>query len=579
MATSASAIITLRESASGTNNTLTSRDNQGVKVRHMKTTRGKWLCRCIGSRSLLLILIWQFITSCSVEFTVQRMKYLHHQLKKGEEDEFAALLLVRKSHMGIVATLSCILIPIVSLVAEVVIGRYKLVSLSLKAMWLISIGGSLISVCADKIPLGESTIFTFQLFLVFIPQYLFLGAFIATTVPLAMDQIIGGSDANVSAFLQWLAWAHVSGIALPNLFIYDCTDLQSSEVSTMMSLLPVILLSVGLILDFYFHHKLVKEPVTVNPMSLIFKVLKYAAKHKYPVQRSAFTYCDNEQPSRLDYGKSKYGGPFTTEQVEDVKTFWRVLTVILVLSLFAFPLAQQFESTSAMEDRFGSGGKCSIAAVSNSFFFQPSATLMFFIPLYELLVYPCLRNRGPSILQSAGIGAAAAILSSLLGLAAVTAGIILDNGASTCMFVKLLPDERVLKIVLGIPFNFVLGVSALALNKSSVEFICAQAPYNANGVLIGVFLTFEVLCIALGTLVYEAWKNQWLPILSTSTCGIWFYLTTLVLAVVSSALLGLVTRWYKARERDEIPRSQALIEDMYYKYHQHVQQLTHLQNS
>ena len=89
----------------------------------------------------------------------------------------------------------------------------------------------------------------------------------------------------------------------------------------LISLLLVLLLSVGLILDFYFHHKLVKEPVTVNPVNLVFKVLKYAAKHKYPVQRSAFTYCENEQPTRLDYGKSKYGGPFTTEQVEDVKTF------------------------------------------------------------------------------------------------------------------------------------------------------------------------------------------------------------------------------------------------------------------
>ena len=67
-----------------------------------------------------------------------------------------------------------------------------------------------------------------------------------------------------------------------------------------MSLLPVLLLSVGLILDFHFHHKLVKEPVTVNPVSLIFKVLKYAAK-----QKCAFTYCENERPTRLDYGKSK----------------------------------------------------------------------------------------------------------------------------------------------------------------------------------------------------------------------------------------------------------------------------------
>ena len=35
-------------------------------------------------------------------------------------------------------------------------------------------------------------------------------------------------------------------------------------------------------------------------------VLKYAAKHKYPVHRSAFTYIlQNEQPTTLDYSKSK----------------------------------------------------------------------------------------------------------------------------------------------------------------------------------------------------------------------------------------------------------------------------------
>ena len=58
-----------------------------------------------------------------------------------------------------------------------------------------------------------------------------------------------------------------------------------------------------------------------NPYHLIYHVLKYAKKHKYPVQRSALTYWEDEIPSRIDLGKSKYGGPFTTEEVENVKTF------------------------------------------------------------------------------------------------------------------------------------------------------------------------------------------------------------------------------------------------------------------
>ena len=165
---------------------------------------------------------------------------------------------------------------------------------------------------------------------------------------------------------------------------------------------------VGLILDFHFHHKLVKEPVTVNPVSLIFKVLKYAAKHKYPVQRSAFTYCENERPTRLDYGKSKYGGPFTTEQVEDVKTFWRVLVVIVVIGISAVTFMAQYESQPAMEESFSllHLKENSVTNVARQQLISMSS-IMVTIPLYELLIYPCLRNRGPSILQSAGIGAAA----------------------------------------------------------------------------------------------------------------------------------------------------------------------------
>ena len=71
-------------------------------------------------------------------------------------------------------------------------------------------------------------------------------------------------------------------------------------------------------------------------------------KHKYPLHRSTFTYSDNYIPSRLDFAKERYGGPFKTEQVENVKTFLRILVVLLSLdpvfmlevpaSYFVFPL-------------------------------------------------------------------------------------------------------------------------------------------------------------------------------------------------------------------------------------------------
>ena len=50
------------------------------------------------------------------------------------------------------------------------------------------------------------------------------------------------------------------------------------------------------------------------------------------------TYWENHTPPRIDLGKHKYGGPFTYEQVEDVKTFFMLL--LLTVSPFWFPIIQ-----------------------------------------------------------------------------------------------------------------------------------------------------------------------------------------------------------------------------------------------
>ena len=73
-------------------------------------------------------------------------------------------------------------------------------------------------------------------------------------------------------------------------------------------------------------------PNSSNPYRLIYRVLKFAKEHKYPVGRSAFTYWENEIPSRINLGKRKYGGPFTTEEVEDVRTFLHLFKLLLSLA-------------------------------------------------------------------------------------------------------------------------------------------------------------------------------------------------------------------------------------------------------
>ena len=70
-----------------------------------------------------------------------------------------------------------------------------------------------------------------------------------------------------------------------------------------------------------------------NPIKLIIQVLNYTRKHRYPERRSAFTYIDEEQPKRIDFGKTKFGGPITEEEVEDVKTVLRLIPLVITISL------------------------------------------------------------------------------------------------------------------------------------------------------------------------------------------------------------------------------------------------------
>ena len=93
----------------------------------------------------------------------------------------------------------------------------------------------------------------------------------------------------------------------------------------------------------FLENLLIKEPTTQNPIVLIYKVIKYAIKHKYPWFRSAFTYCEDELPSRIDFSKRKYGGPFTTEQVKDVKMFLRSLIAVSIASVIACEIVMMYK--------------------------------------------------------------------------------------------------------------------------------------------------------------------------------------------------------------------------------------------
>ena len=108
----------------------------------------------------------------------------------------------------------------------------------------------------------------------------------------------------------------------------------------------ILLLLIGCLKRKWFHI----EPGHQNPYRTVCNIINFAKSHKHPLRHSAFTHNDDYIPSRLDFAKERFGGrrPFSTEQVENVKTFLRMLVILFAIgpsfalevpaSYFIFPL-------------------------------------------------------------------------------------------------------------------------------------------------------------------------------------------------------------------------------------------------
>ena len=139
-------------------------------------------------------------------------------------------------------------------------------------------------------------------------------SFNANVIQYGMDQLHDAPTEDSILYVHWYVWTTFAGlliVRLPTGFI--------STVFFILFPIALILLGTTLCLQRYKRNWFIVDSGSKNPYKLVFKVLKFAKDHSYPIRRSAFTYCEDELPSRLDLGKEKYGGPFTTEQVEDIK--------------------------------------------------------------------------------------------------------------------------------------------------------------------------------------------------------------------------------------------------------------------
>ena len=380
-----------------------------------------------------------------------------------------------------------------------------------------------------------------------------LVCFVPTLFQLGLDQMPDASSSSITSFIAWFVFSFFLGNWISDVlhhYIHHISFYNLSKVNStqIQSLLPPLCISVILISDICFAKNwLIKEPKSPQSIKTIYRVLMFAAKHKAPLHRSALTYWEEDIPSRLDLGKSKYGGPFTTEQVEDVKTILRLLTISLSIlmigiSLFLHPSIRNVPYTvSSLSD----STSFLLYKVTYSFDWFPVIGTV----IYEFIIYPIIRNKIPSILRRIGIFSfISAILSSVFLILELIHHF--NNEEHTIMWVE------------SVLLNISNGLLAMLLFTAAFELVCAQAPYKTRGLFANYLSTLILSAKVVGNVVSK-YDNKF-----CSNCPIKLVLfaVKLALSLLGFILYCFLAHWYKLRVRDDVFSPHRVVEEVYDRY-------------
>ena len=377
---------------------------------------------------------------------------------------------------------------------------------------------------------------------------LFLVAAVAcfvTSLQLGLDQMPHASSSNITSFIAWFAFCIYAGIWIP--FVVDlpiisdvlCISRSSYWVVQLYSLLSPLCTSVVLVLDFLLAKKwLIIEPKSPQSFKTIYHVLKFAAKHKAPLNRSALTYWEEDVPSRIDLGKSRYGGPFTTEQVEDVKTILHLLPLCLTLWLLGFSLA--FFHPLNYASVYPPDWKHYVSRLLALFTYHHLWCGMVWTVFYEFVLYPVIRNKLPSILRRIGI---ISLFITTLSVVFLILELVQNNYG----------DKLVAKYVTIVLNSISTGMLTMFLASTVMELVCAQAPYNTRGLFGGCMVLVLFSSLVIGEIF---------PPKNTLT----IYGVRVGISLLGFILYCLLARWYKRRVRDEDYNAHRVVEEVYDRY-------------
>ena len=432
-----------------------------------------------------------------------------------------------------------IFVPLYGWIADAWIGRYRAI---LYGLYFLVIGCMLLTVSViikDLQPLVSQSF----LYASNVVYPLGLLTMYANTLPFVTDQMIGASGDELSAAVHWVIW---SGVLPVMIVLYEPCLLQGTPFIVMSFFVSFFGLAIALSSLFLCQHWLDKTPQITNPIKHIIKVLNYARKNKYPRNRSALTYWEQEVPTRLDLGKDKYGGPFSEEEVENVKTTLRLMPVIFILSMIGTATPVMTFQQKHMTVNSNKILACFLDDGDN--IIEP--LIGFGIPLYHFILRPLLKKTTKYSLSMLTI-IGACFFFQLLG----TVGMViietighLQTPNVTCMFDDTINEVMSLNYYWTMIPQVLEAFGTAVFYLAFFEFVIAQSPCEMKGFLFGICFSFNGIAKIFGMNLYHPF--QFLPVSIPISCGFYYYLTQSLLLSLLFIIFLILSKQYKLRMRN-----------------------------
>ena len=539
--------------------------------------------RCLGSKAVILILVWNFIIASGLQSLFDPTYYA---LVVRDLDGFQ-ILITFTGTIRSCFTLLFLLYPLAGCLADIRCGRYKTVINSLCFIFWglflpLLFSGFVVAGISPIIVQFVDTQYLHSLSAMQIATFVILGitfgpamffgilliicgfiAFSANVIQYGLDQLHDASTDDSVLYVHWYVWTSYVGLIPLKIGLVIFGDIFIAFIPCLIFLaLPI--LGMTLCIERYKRHWFLIDSGFRNPYKLVYKVLKFAKDHTNPIRRSAFTYCEDELPSRLDLGKEKYGGPFTTEQVEDVKVFLGILRILLTLG----PIMMVEFSVNGIFQKFANHIDSDISYIQpdgvnrnlKGIFIQGGFTpviIAILIPVYLCLLRPFIHNHIPGMLKRIGFGMVFILLSILCTLSMDTYGHIHAN--ITACFLNTSPFNidgeiwttlNISAYCLIIQY-FLNAIGYMFFYTATYEFVCAQSPHAMKGLVIGTFFAIKGGSQLLGILITSVPFIPWNVTVPFPSCGFVYYLINAIIALIGIVAYTCVARKYQYRQRDE----------------------------